>query len=179
MTTPQSPTSAGSAARTLGSYTGAGNYFEDFTVGQRIRHARGKTVGEFDNQILTNLVMNTAHSHFNEAAMATSPWGERLVFGLITGSLVIGLATQDCAENALAELALDGLRFTAPVFHGDTLGAFSEVLETADAPDRSDAGVVRFKHWGVKTPKGGGTEQIVFEGERTVLIKKRAAWAGR
>ena len=165
--------------RSLSSYTGTGNYFEDFEVGRRIRHVRGKTVGEFDNQIVTNLVMNTAHSHFNEAAMARSPWGERLVFGLVTGSLVIGLATQDCAENALAELGLDKLRFVAPVFHGDTIWAFSEVLETADAPDRDDAGVVRFKHWGMKTPRGGGDDQVVFEGERRVLVKKRSHWGLR
>jgi acyl dehydratase len=165
--------------RALSSYTGSGNYFEDFEVGQKIRHARGKTVGEFDNQIVTNLVMNTAHSHFNEAAMTRSPWGTRLVFGLVTGSLTIGLATQDCAENALAELGLTGLRFVSPVFHGDTIWAFSEVLEKAGAPDRDDAGIVRFKHWGMKTPDGGGEEVLVFEGERTVLLKRRSHWAGR
>lgn len=170
--------------RGLATYTGTNNYFEDFTVGQKIRHVRGKTVGEFDNQILTNLVMNTAHSHFNEAAMLKSPWGTRLVFGLVTGSLTIGLATQDCAENAVAELGLTGLRFVSPVFHGDTIWAFSEVLDTSDAPDRDDAGIVRFKHWGTKTPaavdgSAGGEEVLVFEGERTVLLKRRSHWANR
>ena len=113
----------------LSTLTGSGNYFEDFKVGDRLRHVRGKTVGEFENQILTHLVMNTAHAHFNEHAMETSPWGKRLVFGLVTGSIVVGLTTQDTAENALAELGLDELRFTAPVFHGDTLYAASEVVE--------------------------------------------------
>ena len=101
--------------------TGRGNYFEDFEVGDRYRHARGTTVGEAEGQVLTKLVMNTAQAHFNEHAMEGGPYGKRLVFGLITASIVIGLATQDCAEQAIAELALDKLRFTAPVFHGDTL----------------------------------------------------------
>ena len=151
----------------LGRLTGAASYFEDFAAGQRMRHARGTTVGEVENQLLTKLVLNTADAHFNEDRMKATPFGGRLVFGLVTGSIVIGLATQDTAENALAELGLDRVRFRAPVFHGDTLYAYTEVLEKRDA-ERDDAGVVRFRHWGVKQD---GT--IVFEGERTVLIKRR------
>jgi len=145
----------------------AGRYFEDFTTGARMRHARGTTVGEVENQLLTKLVLNTADAHFNEDRMRATPFGGRLVFGLVTGSIVIGLATQDTAENALAELGLDGVRFRAPVFHGDTLYAYTEVLEKR-AAERDDAGIVRFRHWGVKQD---GT--IVFEGERTVLVKRR------
>ena len=81
---------------------------------------------------------------------------------------MIGLATQDIAENAIAELGLDKLRFTAPVFHGDTLYAYTEVLSKTDV-ERDDAGVVRFKHWGVNQDG-----KVVFEGERTVLIKRRS-----
>lgn len=65
--------------------TGSRNYFEDFTAGDRYRHARGATVGEVENQMLTKLVMNTAHAHFNEHAMKGTPFGQRLVFGLVTG----------------------------------------------------------------------------------------------
>jgi acyl dehydratase len=144
-----------------------GRFFEDYAVGERMRHARGTTVGEVENQLVTKLVMNTADGHYNEAKMKRTPFQQRLVFGLVTGSIVIGLATQDTAENALAELRLDKLRFRAPVFHGDTLTAYTEVLETSDA-DRPDAGIVRFKHWGTKQD---GT--IVFEGERTVLLRRR------
>ena len=148
------------------------SWFEDFTPGDRIRHARGTTVGEVENQLLTKLVLNTAQAHFNEHAMVGSPLGEgRLVFGLVTGSIIIGLATQDTAEQALAEIALDRLRFTAPVHHGDTLYAYTEVLSVEDA-DRPDAGLVRFKHWGANQE---GT--IVFEAERTVLLKRRSHWA--
>ena len=143
-------------------------HFEDFTVGDKIRHARGTTVGELENQLLTKLVMNSAHAHFNEHAMKNTAWGQRLVFGLVTGSIIIGLATQDTAEQAIAEMALDKMRFRAPVFHGDTLYAYTEVIEKRDA-DRPDAGIVRFKHWGTKQD---GT--LVFEGERTVMIKRRS-----
>ena len=149
-------------------------FFEDFTVGDRWKHARGTTVGEVENQLLTKLVLNTAQAHFNEHAMQGSPLGEgRLVFGLVTGSVVIGLATQDTAEQALAEVALDELRFTSPVHHGDTLYAYTEVLGTTDA-DRDDAGLIRFKHWGANQD---GT--VVFEAERTVLVKRASHWGAR
>ena len=150
------------------SLTGNANYFEDFAVGGRYRHARGATVGELENQLLTKLVMNTAHAHFNEHAMKQTPFGQRLVFGLVTASIVIGLTTEDTAENAIAEVALDKMRFTAPVFHGDTLYAYTEVLAKA-AAERADAGIVRFKHWGLKDD-----EVVVFECERTVMVKRRS-----
>jgi acyl dehydratase len=152
------------------SLTGRANYFEDFNVGDRFRHARGTTVGEVENQLLTKLVMNTADAHFNEDTMSRSPFGGRLVFGLVTGSIVMGLATQDVAENALAEVGLDKLRFRAPVHHGDTLYAYTEVLSKKDS-DREDAGEACFKHWGVNQEG-----KVVFEGERTVLIKRRSHW---
>ena len=142
-------------------------YFEDFNVGDKYRHARGTTVGEVENQLLTKLVMNTAQAHFNEDFAQKTPFGQRIVFGLVTGSIVIGLTAQDTAENALAELTLDKMRFTAPVHHGDTLYAYTKVLDKNEG-ETTDAGIVRFKHWGVNqdnTP--------VFETERTVLIKRR------
>jgi itaconyl-CoA hydratase len=158
---------------TVAPLTGKRNYFEDFEVGAKMRHARGTTIGEVENQMLTKLVLNTADGHYNEHRMESTNFGRRLVFGLITGSVCIGLAMQDTGENALAELALDKIRFTAPVFHGDTLYAYSEVLEKRDA-DRDDAGIVRFRHWGVKQDSS-----VVFEGERTVLIKRRSHWGNR
>jgi itaconyl-CoA hydratase len=150
--------------------TGSDNYFEDFEPGQLMRHARGKTLCEQDNVGITLMVLNTAEAHFNEHLMQRAMIGRpgRLQYGGVTISMVIGLAMQDTGENALAELELDKIRLRAPVFHGDTLYAFTQVLEKRDA-DRTDAGVVRFRHWGVNQD-----DAIVFEGERTVLIKRRS-----
>ena len=145
------------------------SFVEDFTVGDRWRHARGTTVGEVESQLLTKLVLNTAQAHFNEHAMAGSPFGDgRLVFGLVTGSLVIGLATQDTAEEAIAEVGLTDVRFTTPVHLGDTLYALTEVEAVEDAA-RADAGIVRFRHWGVNQ-----RDEVVFEAVRTVLVRRRS-----
>ena len=149
--------------------TSDSNYFEDFEVGQRMRHARGATIDEVENNFISKQVMNTAQAHWNEEVMAGSPLGDgRLVFGLITGSMTVGLTSQDTAENAIAELGLTGVRFKKPVHHGDTITAYTEVLSTEPSVDRDDAGVVRFKHWG-RNQHG----DVVCELERTVLIKKR------
>lgn len=157
----------------LSSLTGSDNYFEDFVVGAQYEHARGKTVTEMDGVLITNLVMNTAQGHFNEDQMSQGPMGQRIVFGGVTASMVIGLAMQDTGEQALAEIAMTGIRFRTPVHHGDTLYAFTEVLETRES-EREDAGLVRFKHRGVNQER-----KLVFEGERTVLIKRRSHWAER
>ena len=157
----------------LSDLTGKSNYFEDFTIGQVIRHARGKTVEGLENVLITNLVMNTAQGHFNEHAMKTSPYGGRLSYGGVNFSLCMGLAMQDTGENALAELGMDNIRLQNPVVHGDTLYAYSEVLEVA-ASDRDDAGVVTFRHYGVNQD-----DKQVFQGDRRMLIKRRSHWAGR
>jgi itaconyl-CoA hydratase len=159
--------------RPLHSYTGDGTWFEDFPVGRRMRHARGATVSEYLGNELSKLVMNTASAHWNEHL--DTPFGRgRVVFGLLTGSLVIGLAGQDTSSNALDEVGLDDVRFTSPVRHGDTIYAFTEVLAADPDPERDDAGLVRFKHWGLNQD-----DVVVFEGERTVRVKRRSHWGDR
>ena len=145
--------------------TGDNTYFENFTVGQVIRHARGKTMCESDNVDITLQVLNTAEAHFNEDAVKDS-FGKRLQFGGVTIAMIIGMTTQDTAENAVRELSLDKIRLKASVFHGDTLYAFSEVLATEPLDEKS--GIVKFRHWGINQ-----NDAIVFEGERRVQIKKR------
>ena len=146
-------------------------YFEDFTEGEILKHARGKTLTEMDQVLITNLVMNTASAHFDEHVMKDHMFRQRVAFGGVTIAMIIGLAAQDTAENALMELGLDNIRLKTPVFHGDTLYAYSQVT-AKKAADRDDAGIVAFHHWGVNEK-----DEIVFEGDRTVLIKRRSHWA--
>lgn len=157
----------------MSTLVGSDNYFEHFSTGQQFRHARGKTVTEMDGVLLTNLVMNTAQGHFNEDAMAGGEFGQRIVFGGVTASIVVGLASQDTGENSLVELGMTAVRFRHPVFHGDTLYAATEVLAIEEA-DRLDAGVATFAHTG--TNQHGET---VFTGTRRVLLKRASHWAER
>jgi itaconyl-CoA hydratase len=146
--------------------TSQDNYFEDFIVGDLFRHARGKTIGEFDNTILTNLVMNTADNHFNDHRMSSEAEGRRIVFGGATIALVLGLAMQDTGEHALVEVGMNALRLSGAVLEGDTLYAFTKVLEKWD--DNIESGIVAFRHWGVNQ-----RSEIVFTGDRKVRLSKR------
>ena len=157
----------------LASLTSSDNYFENFEVGQVIRHARGKTITELENVNITNMVMNTAQGHFNVDQMSKTPLGKILCYGGVSFSLVLGLASQDTVENALAELGLDNIQLKTMVFHGDTLYAYSKVLQKRKS-DREDAGVVVFKHYGINQNK-----ELVVEIERTALIKKKSHWFER
>jgi acyl dehydratase len=153
--------------------TGKSNFFEDFIVGEVYEHARGKTVEGLENVLITNLVLNTAQAHFNEDFAQSLEQKHRITFGGVTASIIIGLAMQDTGENAIEEVGLDRVRFRVPVLHGDTLYAFTEVLnkedEPADPRGHKDVGLLHFRHWGLNQ-RG----ETVFEGERRVLIKKRA-----
>ena len=147
------------------------NYYEDFAVGQVYEHPRGKTMTEMDNVLITNMVLNTAQGHFNEDRMEDSEFGQRIVYGGINLSLVCGLASETISENALSIRSMDDVRFTTPVFHGDTLYAESEVLEKHDADDRDDAGVVTFRVTGYNQD-----DEQVLGADQTVLLKKASHW---
>jgi acyl dehydratase len=147
------------------------NYFEDFEVREIYEHPRGKTMTEMDNVSLTNLVLNTAEGHFNEDAMEDREFGERIVYGGINLSLVTGLASETITENAIDILGFDDVRFTIPVFHGDTLYAESEVIEKEETEIRPDGGIVTFHVRGYNQD-----DEQVLEAEQTVLLKKAEYW---
>lgn len=152
--------------------TRSDNYFEDFVVGETLLHPRGRTISDGEHMMLTNLVLNTAQLHFNQAMCEESPAayfdGRRVVYGGIVLAFVAGLASEETTENALAELSMDNGRHLSPVFAGDTLFAESTVLDKAET-DRPDAGVVKFRLVG-KNQRG----EVVLEIDREVLIKRRA-----
>ena len=150
--------------------TSRDNYFEDFTVGAVYKHSRGKTIEWLENVLITNLVMNTAAGHFNEDQMKSTSWGTVLSYGGVNFSLVLGLAAQDCVENALEELGLDNIRLSKPVIHGDTLYAYTEVLSKSEGT-RAHAGVVEFRHYGVNQ-----RDELVAQVDRRALIKCRSYW---
>jgi len=151
----------------ISTLTGSDNYYEDFKVGAIFRHARGKTVTLLENVLITNLVMNSAQAHFNEHEMGQTSHGGVLSFGGVQLAIVLGLSSQDCCENAVAELGLDRVSFFQPVSHGMTLYAITEVLEKRDG-EKKDAGVVLFRHAGVD-----GDSRLILEADRRVLIRRR------
>jgi acyl dehydratase len=113
--------------------------------------------------------MNAQPLHVNEDFASKTEFGRRLVNGVYTFGLVVGLTVADLTEGTIvANLGYDRVVHPHPVFHGDTIYAESEIIEKRDSKSRPDAGIVRIKCTGRK-PDG----TVVVEFERTAMFLKR------
>jgi 2-methylfumaryl-CoA hydratase len=124
--------------------SGSRHRFADYKKGERIDHVDGMTVEEAEHQIATRLYQNTARVHFNQFSEAKGRFGRRLVYGGHVISLARALSCNGLA-NAFHIGAINGGRHVAPLFAGCTVFAWSEVLDTADIPGRSDVGALRLR----------------------------------
>ena len=150
-----------------------GKYYDELKVGNRYEHRTGRTVTESDNVLFSALTLNTQPLHLNADFAARSEFGQRIVNGLFTLGLVVGLSVSDLTEGTIvANLGYDKIVHPNPVFLGDTIYAATEVLSMRDSASRPDCGIVRLKQTG---RKADGT--VVVEVERSVLFLKRPAEA--
>lgn len=149
----------------------AGKYYEELNVGDRIRHSLGRTITEMDNVLFSALTMNSQPLHINEDfAAKQSQFGRRIVNGIFTLGLAVGLTVSELTEGTIvANLSYESVRHPHPVFHGDTLYVESEVIEKRESRSRPECGIVRFRHIG-RNQEG----VTVIEFERTVLMFKRS-----
>ncbi|MGE0047161.1 MAG: MaoC family dehydratase [Hyphomonadaceae bacterium] len=125
---------------------GSRHAYEDYEVGEKIDHVDGMTVEEAEHQIATRLYQNTAKVHFDAAAQKASRFGKRLIYGGVAISIARSLAFNGLA-NAACILAINAGRHANPLFAGDTVYAWSEVLEKADL---GAAGALRLRLVAVK-----------------------------
>ena len=123
---------------------GSPHRFGDYAKGERIDHVDGMTVEEAEHMIATRLYQNTAKVHFNQFAEGQGRFGRRLIYGGHVISLARALSFNGLA-NAFHVAAINGGRHVAPLFAGQTVHAWSEVLETAELPGRSDVGALRLR----------------------------------
>ncbi|HLA08517.1 MAG TPA: MaoC family dehydratase [Anaerolineales bacterium] len=146
-----------------------GKYFDELEVGMTFKHTLGRTITEMDNVLFCALTMNTQPLHVNEDFASKTEFGQRLVNGVFTFGLVVGLTVPDLTEGTIvANLGYDKVVHPNPVFHGDTIYAESEIIEMRESQSRPNAGIVRIKSKG-KKPDG----TIVVEFERTVMFLKK------
>lgn len=147
-----------------------GRFYEDFGIGDRYRHPLGRTVSDVDNTWFTLLTMNTNEAHFNAEVGAASEFGRPLVVSTLTIAIAIGQSVTDTTQNAFANLGLDKLKLTHPVFAGDTLFSESLVLAKRESASRPQAGIVTIK---TRTLNQHGDEVLSFE--RTFYVHKHGA----
>lgn len=146
-----------------------GKYYEQYSTGDKYQHHLGRTITEMDNVLFTTLTMNTQPLHLDEAYASQSEFGQRIVNGLFTLGLAVGLTVSELTEGTLvANLGYEHVKHPHPMFHGDTLYVSTEILETRESRSRPDCGIVRFQHTGRNQH---GT--VVIDFERIALMKKK------
>ncbi len=121
---------------------GSPHRWGDYEVGEKIDHVDGMTVEEAEHQMATRLYQNTAKVHFNNHTESQGRFGKRLIYGGVVISLARALSFNGLG-NAFHLAAINAGRHVAPLFAGDTVYAWSEILESAEIPGRSDIGALR------------------------------------
>ncbi|MGE0653560.1 MAG: MaoC family dehydratase [Alphaproteobacteria bacterium] len=151
------------------SKTNPGNFFEDFRIGQEIRHATPRTVTAGDAALYVGLTGSRFVLHASDAfaralGYPVAPLDDLLVFHVVFGKTV-----PDVSLNAIANLGYAGCRFGVPVFPGDTLSTRSTVIGLKETSNRQ-TGVVHVRSIGVNQ-RG----ETVLDYVRWVLVRKRDA----
>ena len=149
----------------------AGRHFDEWQEGDRIEHEIRRTVTETDNLLFTTMTHNPQPLHLDAEAARESEFGQILVNGTFTFSLMVGLSVGDTTLGTLvANLGYDKLVMPKPVFIGDTLNATSEVIALRESKSRPGSGIVTFLHEAINQ-RG----ETVCRCERSALLKSAAA----
>jgi itaconyl-CoA hydratase len=148
-----------------------GKYYDELQVGAVIKHEYGRTVTEMDNVLFSALTMNPQPLHINEDFASKTEFGQRLVNGLFTLALVVGISVAETTSGTIiANLGYENIRHPHPIFHGDTVYVETEVVAKRESQSRPEAGLVTLRHTG-RNQNG----VICVEVTRTALFLKRPA----
>jgi 2-methylfumaryl-CoA hydratase len=161
---------------------GSPHLWEDYEAGEQIDHVDGMTIEEAEHALATRLYQNTARVHFNQHIEKDGRFGRRIIYGGHIISLARSLSFNGLA-NALSIAAINGGRHTAPTFAGDTVYAWSQVLEKLEIPHRADIGALRVRtvatkdracrDFPYKDAEGKYDPSVVLEFDYTVLMPRR------
>jgi len=155
---------------------GSPHRFADYAKGERIDHVDGTTVEEAEHQLATRLYQNTAKVHFDALATRETKFGKRLIYGGHVISIARALSFNGLA-NAFALAGINAGRHVAPLFAGDTVYAWSEVLDTATVPGRDDVGLLRLRTVAAKNRSCAGFPDREGEGYDPSVILDLDYWA--
>jgi 2-methylfumaryl-CoA hydratase len=152
-----------------GMKTNAGNFFEDFTLGQVIEHATPRTITEGD-RALYGAIYPTRFAVPSSAEFAASVGlSPHPVEELVGFHVAFGKTVPDVSLNAVANLGYAECRFHLPVVPGDTLRTRSEVIGLKENSN-GRTGVV----W-VRSTATNQRGEVVIDWARWVMVHKRSA----
>jgi 2-methylfumaryl-CoA hydratase len=144
-----------------------GNFFEDFSLGQIIRHATPRTVWPGDSALYTALYLPRFAVQSSRAFAQAIGYKEQPIDDVLVFHFVLGKTVPDVSLNALANLGYADLKFLAPVYAGDTLNATSEVIGLKENSNK-ETGVVY-----VRSTGRNQRDEVVLDYARWVMVKKR------
>lgn len=144
-----------------------GRYYEEFKVGEIIKHDISKTILESDNNIFSLLTMNHHPLHLDKEYCKKQKYGKILVVGTLVFSLTVGLTVSDISGKAIANLDYEKIEHNNPVFIGDTLRAETTILEKRESKSKPDRGIVY-----VETKAYNQKHELVLSFRRHILIPK-------
>jgi len=145
-----------------------GNFFEDFIIGEEIKHCQSKTIFESDNNLFSLLTMNHHPIHTNIDYSKQAQHGKILVVGTLVFSLAVGITVADISGKAIANLDYEEVKHLAPVFVNDTLYVRTVVLDKRESSSKPDRGIIY-----VETTAYNQQNIDVLSFKRKVLIKKK------
>lgn len=145
-----------------------GLYYEDFIIGEEIKHALSKTIFESDNNFFSLMTMNHHPVHTNVDYASQNQHGKILVVGTLVFSLVVGMTVPDISGKAIANLGYESIKHLAPTFVGDTIYARTKILDKHESKSKHDRGIVYVETVGYNQK---GEDVISFR--RNVLVKKQ------
>jgi 2-methylfumaryl-CoA hydratase len=148
---------------------GSPHLLEDYAIGEHIDHVDGMTIEEAEHQIATRLYQNTAKGHFDALAQRSSRFGRRIVYGGHVISLARALSFNGLA-NAPFIAAINGGRHVNPAVAGDTIHAWSEVLDRHAFDGRNDVGALRLRTIATKDLPCAGFPTPGTEAEGSILL---------
>lgn len=151
-----------------------GPYYEDFTIGDIIKHWPGRTITEADNTWFTLLTMNTCPLHFDANYTKNQRFGRPPVNSLFTLAVVGGMACRDTSQNAVANLGFEGIKIPNPVFAGDTIYCETEILSKRLSKSNPGTGIVSVRHISYNQ-----NNEVIMIMERSFLAKCRGYDEGK
>ncbi|HMK89708.1 MAG TPA: MaoC family dehydratase [Methylocystis sp.] len=149
------------------SKTNLGNFFEDFKLGQVIRHAAPRTVTTGDAAVYTALYLPRFAVQSSKAFAQAIGYPQSPIDDMLVFHLVLGKTVPDVSLNAIANLGYADFKFLKPVYPGDTLSATSEVIGLKENSNK-ETGVVYVRSTG-RNQHG----EVVLDYARWVMVKKR------
>lgn len=144
-----------------------GNFFEDFRIGQVIRHATPRTVTAGDQALYTALYGARFVVQSSDAFARRVGYGHAPVDDLLVFHIVFGKTVPDISLNAIANLGYADGHFLKPVYPGDTLSATSEVIGLKENSN-GKTGTVYVRSTGFNQEG-----DVVLSYVRWVMVKKR------